>query len=140
MSEFMKCLIQGRKRKHLTQRDAAEMAGISKENLIRLESGSFVDLNENELRRIASVVGADGDMMISLFRTEFRPELRAAEKRPGPASSSPASAPLSKELADIEKILMTMPAESKENLITMFHLLVQAQMLAQAHAFRFKTA
>ena len=140
MSEFMKCLIQGRKRQHLTQRDAAEMAGISKEDLIRLESGSFVDLSENELRRIASVIGADGDMMISLFRTEFRPELRAAEKRTGQAASSPASAPLSKELADIERILMTMPEESKENLITMFHLLVQAQMLAQAHAFRFKTA
>ena len=140
MSEFMKCLIQGRKRQHLTQRDAAEMAGISKEDLIRLESGSFVDLSENELRRIASVIGADGDMMISLFRTEFRPELRAAGIKTGPAASSPASAPLSRELADIEKILMTMPAESKENLITMFHLLVQAQMLAQARAFRFKTA
>ena len=140
MSEFMKCLIQGRKRQHLTQRDAAEMAGISKENLIRLESGSFVGLSENELRRIASVIGADGDMMISLFQTEFQPELRAAEKRTRPVASSPTSAPLSRELADIEKILMTMPAESKENLITMFHPLVQAQMLAQARAFRFKTA
>ena len=62
MSEFMKCLIQGRKRKHLTQRDVAEMAGISKDYFSRI---------------FRSVTGLNYSKWLNLIRLEKAAELLA---------------------------------------------------------------
>ena len=74
-SELMKILRQGRKAKKLSQDQVAEQAGLERSDIVKLESGLFVFLENNDLCKIATAVGTDPEMLIALYRSEFRSEL-----------------------------------------------------------------
>ena len=99
MSEFEKTLRFGRKDKKLTQREMAEMSGISPGDIARLESGVYVSLDKKTLNRISSIIGMDAGIFAALYHSEFQQELRKNRTdRPNPDNTEP---PLPPELMDI---------------------------------------
>ena len=124
MSEFEKTLRFGRKDKKLTQREMAEMSGISPGDIARLESGVYVSLDKEALNRISSVIGMDAGIFAALYHSEFQQELRKNRTdRPNPDNTEP---PLPPELMDIIESVMTLPAGTKDYLIRTIQVLVQS--------------
>jgi len=76
VSELERILRQGRKEKKLSQDEVAEMAGLDRSEIVKLESGLFVFLENDRLCKIAAAVGTDPEMFIAIYRSEFRSELR----------------------------------------------------------------
>ena len=116
MTEFERCLRYGRKEKKLTQGDLAGHINMDKKDIIKLESGIFVFLDDNTILRIASVIGTDADMLLAMYRSAFRQELRTAKKqreegKPAVHSEKDAEAALSPDLVELGKTIMAMPAE-----------------------------
>ena len=72
MTEFERCLRYGRKEKKLTQGDLAGHINMDKKDIIKLESGIFVFLDDNTILRIASVIGTNADMLLAMYRSAFR--------------------------------------------------------------------
>lgn len=74
-SELMKILRQGRKARKLSQDQVAEQAGLERGDIAKLESGLFVSLENNAICKIGGADGTDPEMLIALYRSEFRSEL-----------------------------------------------------------------
>ena len=124
MSDFEKSLRLGRKDKKLTQREMAEMSGISPGDIARLESGVYVSLDKKTLNRISSVIGMDAGIFAALYHSEFQQELRQNRTdRLNPDKTHP---PLPPELMDIIESIMMLPTETKDYLIRTIQVLVQS--------------
>lgn len=124
MSEFEKTLRFGRKDKKLTQREMAEMSGISPGDIARLESGVYVSLDKEALNRISSVIGMDSGIFAALYHSEFQQELR--QNRTDRLNSDKTQPPLPPELTDIIESIMMLPAGTKDYLIRTIQVLVQS--------------
>ena len=124
MSEFEKTLRFGRKDKKLTQREMAEMSGISPGDIARLESGVYVSLDKEALNRISSVIGMDAGIFAALYHSEFQQELR--QNRKDRLNSDKTQPPLPPELTDIIESIMMLPAGTKDYLIRTIQVLVQS--------------
>ena len=134
MTELERCLRAGRKEKKLTQSELAQMAGVTRNDIINLESGIFADLDPNALRRIAGITGLDADMFQSMYCAAFRPELRnRRDKQAAPAEGTTEqlfhpgqeNKPLG-DLAELEKAIMDIPQETRSGLIITIRMLVKA--------------
>ena len=124
MSEFEKTLRFGRKDKKLTQREMAEMSGISPGDIARLESGVYVSLDKEALNRISSVIGMDAGIFAALYHSEFQQELR--QNRTDKLNPDKTQPPLPPELTDIIESIMMLPAGTKDYLIRTIQVLVQS--------------
>ena len=119
MTEFEKCLRYGRKEKKLTQKDLADHININTKDIIKLESGFFVFLDDNTIRRVAFEIGMDTDMFLAMYRSTFRQELRTAriqreDGMPTVQSEKDAEGTLSPDLVELGKTIMAMPAELRD--------------------------
>ena len=136
MTEFEKCLRYGRKEKKLTQKDLADHINIDTKDIIKLESGIFVFLDDNTIRRVAFAIGMDTDMFLAMYRSTFRQELRTARKqreegKPAVHSEKDAEDNLSPDLVDLGRTIMMMPTEIRscvmQTIRTVIKLAVQPQ-------------
>ena len=146
LSEFEKILRYGRKDKKLSQHDVADRAGLSITTIAKLESGLFIPLEDESLCKIAVAVGADPSILISLYRSVFRSELRqqknnAQDSQYLNARNECCEHDTNKyehkendddhffsDLARLEREIMTMPKELQRSLMQTIQMLVQAQI------------
>lgn len=142
VSELEKILRQGRNARKLSQDQVAEQAGLSRSEYVKLESGLFVFLENIDLCKIAATVGADPEMLISLYRSEFRSELQQQKNksqriyvensvnkevyRSGQTAIDNVS--LDPDLVEIGREIMTLPDEPQRDLIHTMKILVEAQI------------
>jgi len=152
VSEFEKVLRYGRKEKKLTQYDVAEIAGLNTTIIAKLESGLFIPLENETLFKIAAAVGADPGMLMAMYRSEFRSELRQqknyslnpqdpqAEKEPGnhnlineDRDIDNSENPLAIELNKLGKEILTMPVDLQKILIEGIRMLVQGACLHSSY-------
>ena len=133
MTELERCLRAGRKDKKLTQGELAQMAGVTRNDIIRLESGIFADLDPDALRRIAGIAGIDAGMFQSMYCAAFRPELKNRSSKPSAPvegimdqPSHPGQKNKPGDLADLEKAIMDIPLETRSGLIITIRMLVRA--------------
>ena len=141
-SEFEKVLRYGRRDKKLSQYDVAKMAGLDTTMIAKLESGLFIPLEDERLYRIAAAVGANPKMLTAMYRSEFRSEIRQLQASQAPRAKKEIDEsdtngheekeveddPLTPELTELGKEIMTMPEELQKSLIHTIQLLVQAQV------------
>ena len=139
VSEFEKVLRYGRKDKKLSQYDVAKMAGLDTAMIVRLESGLFIPLENENLYRIAAAVGVDPGMLTAMYRSEFRSELRQLQLQASQGPQAEKSVadeqgkegkgadPLIPELIELGEEIRTMPEELQKSLMHTIQLLVQAQ-------------
>jgi len=134
MTELERCLRAGRKEKKLTQGELARMAGVTRNDIISLESGIFADLDPDALRRIAGIAGIDAGMFQSMYCAAFRPELKKRSGKPSapvegimdqPSHPGQKNKPLG-DLADLERAIMDIPQETRSGLIITIRMLVRA--------------
>ena len=144
VSELERILRQGRKEKKLSQDEVAEMAGLNRSEIVKLESGLFVFLENDYLFKIAAAVGTDPEMFIAIYRSEFRSELRqmkleqSENRNTGNSSTKEDSIEhteidtisLYPDLIEIGREIMTMPDEPQKDLIHTIRMLVQSQIYA----------
>ena len=144
VSELERILRQGRKEKKLSQDEVAEMAGLDRSEIVKLESGLFVFLENDRLCKIAAAVGTDPEMFIAIYRSEFRSELRqmkleqSENRNTGNSSTKEDSIEhtgidtisLYPDLIEIGREIMTMPDEPQKDLIHTIRMLVQSQIYA----------
>ena len=143
VSEFEKVLRYGRKDKKLSQYDVAKMAGLDTTMIVKLESGLFIPLENENLYRIAAAVGVDPGMLTAMYRSEFRSELRQLQLQASQVPQAEKGAdesvadeqgkegkgadPLIPELIELGEEIRTMPEELQKSLMHTIQLLVQAQ-------------
>ena len=134
MTELERCLRAGRKEKKLTQSELARMAGVTRNDIINLESGLFADLDTESLRRIAGIAGIDAGMFQSMYCAAFSPELKDRRSKQSapvegimeqPSHSGQENKSLG-DLADLEKAIMDIPQETRSGLIITIRMLVRA--------------
>ena len=137
--EFERSLRQGRHHKKLTQRDAAEMAGLETEEVVKLESGIFVSLSTEQLRRLSSVADIEETMFLMMYNSQFRQELKALRRQAQQASPGgevqsiqPQCDPLPPDLAEFIKAITGLPSEARSRLLDSIRILVKAQMIEAA--------
>ena len=120
MTEFEKCLRYGRKDKKMTQQQLADMAGLERTDIVKLESGFFVPVDEATLRRIASMTGTDEQMFLMMYRFVFSRELRQgapATPAMSAAEEEKQKEDLPPELVSLSHSIMALPAEKKDGLV-----------------------
>ena len=149
-SELERILRQGRKDKKLSQDEVAEMAGLNRSEIVKLESGRFIFLENDRLCKIAAAIGTNPEMFIAIYRSEFRSELRQMKleqpentnvksdsgKEDSIKHSGTDTISLNQDLLEIGREIMTMPDKPQKDLIHTIRMLVQAQI----YALRFKTS
>lgn len=118
MNELARIIIDTRKRNKLSQQGMAELAGISKHDVIALESGLFVRLDDEALRRIAYACGEDSRLFIAIYRSDFQSDLR--KKHPATQPSTEL------ELSNLGKSIKALPKEKRTAVIQSISLLLQA--------------
>jgi len=149
VSELERILRQGRKGKKLSQDEVAEIAGLTRSEIVKLESGLFVFLENESLCKIAAAVGTNPEMFIAIYRSEFRSELRQmkneqentnAKSNNGKEDSIEHSETdiisFNPDLLEIGQEIMTMPDGPQKDLIHTIRMLVQAQI----YTLRLKTS
>ena len=150
VSELERILRQGRKDKKLSQDEVAEMAGLNRSEIVKLESGLFVFLENDRLCKIAAAVGTNPAMFIAIYRSEFRSELRQMRNEQSENTNAESNSSkedsieqtgmdtisLNPDLIEIGQEIMTMPDEPQKDLIHTIRMLVQAQI----YALRLKTS
>lgn len=150
VSELEKILRQSRKDKKLSQDEVAEMAGLTRSEIVKLESGLFVFLENDRLCKIAAAVGTNPEMFIAIYRSEFRSELRQMRNEQSENTNAESNSSkedsieqtgmdtisLNPDLIEIGQEIMTMPDEPQKDLIHTIRMLVQAQI----YALRLKTS
>ena len=141
-SELEKILRQGRKARKLSQDQVAEQVGLERSDIVKLESGLFVFLENNDLCKIAAAVGTDPEMLISLYRSEFRSELQKQKSRSQSISAENSAnkevcrsgqmvidnVSLDPDLVEIGREIMTLPDKPQRDLIHTMKMLVEAQI------------
>ena len=143
VSEFEKVLRYGRKDRKLSQYDVAKMAGLDTTMIVKLESGLFIPLENENLYKIATAVGVDPGMLTAMYRSEFRSELRQLQLQASQVPQAEEGAddndtdehekegkgadPLIPELIELGEEIRTMPEELQKSLMHTIQLLVQAQ-------------
>ena len=144
VSELERILRQGRKDKKLSQDEIAEIAGLNRSEIVKLESGLFVFLENEPLCKIATAVGINPEMFIAIYRAEFRSELRQmkieqSENKSAKSNNSKEAKientgmdtiSLNPDLLEIGREIMTMPDEPQKDLIHTIRMLVHAQIYA----------
>ena len=132
MSEFEKCLRDGRRKLRISQRDLAERVGISTESIVMLESGCFAEASADQLLKIADIVGMDGHIFTQMYRSMFRSELNSRQTIEPHQITSMASAAeenqTDPDLLEIANSIMALPTEVKNNLLQIIKLLASTQM------------
>ena len=121
ITELERCLRQGRKEKHLTQRDMAEIAGMALKSYTKLESSIFAPVDEEVLKKLAHLIDMDGEMLSTMYRSEYQRELKA---------NTPSQAPIPDELLDLISGLQSLPDEMRTKLIDTIRILIKGQMAA----------
>ncbi len=141
MTEFERCLYHGRKARKLSQGEVAEKAGLTREDIISLESGRFISLDDDTIYKIAAVVDMESGMFLSMYRAAFQQELRKAHSGPpirnGAADTSQVESvhqesALSPDLLVLGKAIMAMPSDVKENLVETIRMLVRTVSISTA--------
>ena len=144
VSELERILRQGRKEKKLSQDEVAEKAGLDRSEIVKLESGLFVFLENDLLCEIAAAVGTDPEMFIAIYRSEFRSELRQMKLKQSENTNTENNSSkedsiehtgidtisLYPDLIEIGREIMTMPDEHQKDLIHTIRMLVQSQIYA----------
>ena len=126
MTEFEKCLRYGRKDKKMTQQQMADRAGLERTDIVKLESGFFVPVNEATLRRIASMTGTDEQMFLMMYRSVFSRELRQGAPAKSAAEEEKQKEDLPPELVSLSRSIMALPAEKKDGLVRAIQAMMQA--------------
>ena len=149
VSELERILRQGRKGKKLSQDEVAEITGLTRSEIVKLESGLFVFLENDRLCKIAAAVGTNPEIFIAIYRSEFRSELWQMKLEQSENTTvqnnneediiehtGMDTISLDPDLLEIGRKIMTMPDEPQKNLIHTIKMLVQAQI----YALRLKTS
>ncbi len=123
MNEFGKTLRCSRKDRNLTQREMAEITGMTPGEIAKLESGIFVPLDREALARISAVTGTDANLLTAMYHSQFQQELRNLHE--SIPRKDPAQEELPPEFADILKTVMNMSPDIKENLLQTIQSLVR---------------
>lgn len=132
MTEFERSLRYGRKSQKMTQRELAAAAGIETSDLVSLESGKFVPLDKGTLRHLASFVGVEEHMFLSMYRSAFRQELKSTAPVSSPKNTpTPSAESFPSDLVALMKTITGMPADVRKELTSTIQLLVQAQVIRQ---------
>ena len=143
VSELERILRQGRKGKKLSQDEVAEITGLTRSEIVKLESGLFVFLENDRLCKIAAAVGTNPEIFIAIYRSEFRSELWQMKLEQSENTTvqnnneediiehtGMDTISLDPDLLEIGRKIMTMPDEPQKNLIHTIKMLVQAQIYA----------
>lgn len=144
VSELERILRQGRKGKKLSQDEIAEITGLTRSEIVKLESGLFVFLENERLCKIAAAVGTNPEMFIAIYHSEFRSELRQMKLEQSENTNSESNnikgasiehtgedtISLNSDLLEIGREIMTIPDEPQKDLINTIRMLVQSQIYA----------
>lgn len=132
--EFEKCLRDGRRKIRISQRDLAERVGLSTEYIVKLESGQFALVSENQLLQIAQIIGMDERIFTQMYRAMFRSELKATPASSVNSSEIITTAPpelgrvLDPDLIEIANCIKALPTEVKDNLLQIIKVLANTQL------------
>lgn len=129
--EFEKCLRDGRRKIRISQRDLAERVGLSTESIVKLESGQFAEVSENQLLKIAQIINLDGHIFTQMYRAMFRSELKAAPHPPVPMVEIENNGPtplIEPDLIEIANCIKALPTEVKNNLLEIVKVLANTQL------------